>query len=395
VRIVHVTNAGGSGRVQRGGAERAVQELSSGFAADPEWRVGVVAPPAFLDGARLHPRVARWPVPLPELSPGRALLPSGQLARVLRRLEPDVVIAHLLRGTLVGLPAARLWTRAATVSILHNSLHDAAPPPGERRPRDRANLLAFRLVGRLATAHVAISESNARDLVAKDHQRPERVHLIHNWVSAAFTDSGPVDRAGVRAGLGLDTVAPLVVVAGRLERQKRQDLVIGLLPELPGVTLALLGEGSLHAAYARLADAAGVRDRVRFLGFREDVAAVLAAADVVAVPSAFEGFGRVAVEALAVGTPVVASRVDGLLDALRGAPDAGVTLVDRDDRRAWQRALADRTADPLPDADRRALRAWAAARHGFEDRLAAYRKLVQFVAQERTGRRRRARPALR
>lgn len=379
---MHITNAGGFGRVQFGGAERAVEELSSALAADPLWTVNVAAPSEYLSRGRFGDRVRLWSVEPTDFSPRRLFLPRARIRMLLRRIDPDVVLLHLLRSTLVGLPAARIETSAATISILHNSLHDSRSATGGRRLRDATNMAAFRTIGRLASAHVAIGESNARDLVAKDGQQPDRVHLINNWVSKEFTASDVANRADVRQALDVNADAPLIVVPGRLESQKRQDRVIEALPRLPGVTLGILGEGSLAGRYAELAERLTVSDRVRFLGFRRDVADVIGAADVVAVPSAFEGFGRVAVEAIAIGTPVVLSRVAGLEDAVRGAPVGAATLVEPDDSSSWVAALAGALGTDPGAELRRAMRRWARDRYSLESRVGAYRELIEQVATD-------------
>ncbi len=101
---------------------------------------------------------------------------------------------------------------------------------------------------------------------------------------------------------------PLVLGLGRLHPSKGFDVLIRALAQLPRAWLWLVGEGPMEAALRRAAAEAGIAGRIRFLGWREDVEAVLGAADVMAMPSRHEGLGTVILEAWAAGRPVVAAR---------------------------------------------------------------------------------------
>lgn len=94
--------------------------------------------------------------------------------------------------------------------------------------------------------------------------------------------------------------------------QKDHLTAVRAVARLAGVHLIILGEGPLRAALENEAERLGVGDRVVLGGFRRDVPAVMAAADVIALPSRWEGFSLAALEALAVGTPLVATSITGL-----------------------------------------------------------------------------------
>ncbi len=120
------------------------------------------------------------------------------------------------------------------------------------------------------------------------------------------------DRSGLRADLGI--VEPLVISVGRLVPIKGHELLLRALALLPGVNLALFGEGPLRESLGNLARELGLEARVRFMGRapHADLARWYAAADVVALASENEGCPNVLLEALACGTPVVASAVGGI-----------------------------------------------------------------------------------
>lgn len=340
-RVLHITNAGGYGRVQAGGAERGVAELASTLASDFGWDETIVAPGEFFEQWTFDRRVRLRPVSLEAFALGGLARPGNEIRTALKEVNPDVVVTHLLRGTLVGLPqAATTVPRASRVSILHNSLHEYSANsanPG----RDRANRLAFRFVGRaLAHAHVAISDANRRDLIQLDRMRDDRVHRIYNWVSDGF-GLAATGAAEVRSTLSVPSDAIVLGFFGRLEQQKRPLLAVRLIANDPRYRLVVVGDGSLRAECEDLARRLEVQDRVHFLGFRRNVADLMRACDVVLIPSEFEGFGRVAAEAISVGTRVVGSDVPGMDEVLKGAPLEGAIAVSGDDLGTWTKAVAD------------------------------------------------------
>ncbi len=137
----------------------------------------------------------------------------------------------------------------------------------------------------------------------------------------------PRDRASEKARLGI--TGPLILCVGALIPRKNQALLIEALPQLPNATLMLAGHGPAESDYRALAAKLGVADRVRFMGniAHDDLPALYAAADVMALVSESEGLANVWVEALACGTPIVASDVGGIRELVK-SPDAG-RIVER------------------------------------------------------------------
>jgi glycosyltransferase involved in cell wall biosynthesis len=166
----------------------------------------------------------------------------------------------------------------------------------------------------------------------------------------AFPTGGPAERAAAREALGVAADAPVVAFVGSLEPRKGIDRLPGLLSRATAadrpVTILVAGEGPLRAAL-EAADLPAVDLRV--LGHVDDVALVLHAADVLALPSAAEGLPQVLVQAAMCGTPFVAYDVDGVREMLAlGAEGATVPFGDEP---ALGRALVealDRPADRRP-----------------------------------------------
>jgi glycogen(starch) synthase len=149
---------------------------------------------------------------------------------------------------------------------------------------------------------------------------PDRIVVVPNGVDVAAWATTAEQRAAARASAGVPAGSRVVVLVGRLEYEKGgQDAIdaLALLP--PDVHLVLVGIGGRHDALAAQAAAAGLADRVHLVGRLRDatVAGLLGAADLALVPSRYEPFGLVALEAMAAGTPVVVARTGGLGDLVR------------------------------------------------------------------------------
>lgn len=139
-----------------------------------------------------------------------------------------------------------------------------------------------------------------------DHGWPQdRVDYIPNFSPVIVAD--PIERVSVTTP---DDASVLLVLA-RLEKTKAVDVAITALTHLPEAYLWVAGEGSCENDLRALATSLGVADRVRFLGWRDDREALLAAADVCLVPSRHEPFGNVVVNAWASHAPVIAAASEG------------------------------------------------------------------------------------
>jgi len=199
--------------------------------------------------------------------------------------------------------------------------------------------------GRVATGMLAVSDALKRDMAALGLPA-DRIRVHRTGIDLDLFR--PVDRAAAKAALGI--AGPLLVTAGALMRRKGQDLAIEALKALPGATLILAGGGPDRARLEALARSRGVDERVRFLGNcpHGDLPGLLAAADVMVLPTASEGLANVWVEALACGTPVVTSDIGGAREAI-DRHEAG-RLVPRDPG-AIAGAIRDLLANPPAQAE--------------------------------------------
>lgn len=180
----------------------------------------------------------------------------------------------------------------------------------------------------------------------------ERISVLRNGVDLDLFR--PQDRAALQARYGL--AGPTLISVGHLIERKAHDLVIEALPHLPDFRLLIVGDGPEDTKLRALADRLGVAGRVDFLGRRphEELPGLYAAADALVLASSREGWANVLLEAMACGTPVVASNVWGTPEVV-AAPEAGRLMAERSGA-AIAAAARDLFAD-LPD--RAATRAYA------------------------------------
>lgn len=253
-----------------------------------------------------------------ELPMVRALRPAtdrrhgAALQRHLRALAPDVVHTHSSKAGALGRWASLRTGIGRRVHTPHTFafLFEALFSPAKRR--------LYRAVetylGRRTDRMVAVSAEEGDTIRASGVCDPARVRVVPNGIDPApYRPSTPEERARVRAALRVPADAPLALVVGLLYEAKGQDLALRALaePGLERLVIAFAGDGDRRADDERLAAELGVADRARFLGWRDDVPALLGAADLLLLPSRWEGMPYVVLEAFASGLPVVAARVDG------------------------------------------------------------------------------------
>lgn len=182
---------------------------------------------------------------------------------------------------------------------------------------------------------------NTRDIVSwviAQGWPAAQVSYIPNFAGGA-DEAAPVARASLDTPDG----APLLLGMGRLHDAKAHDVSLKALTRIPDAHLWIAGAGALEDKLKAMAIALGVADRVRFLGWRQDAAALYRAADVCVFPSRFEPLGNVVIQAWANGLPVVAADSQGPGALIRDGEDGFLTPIDDAD------VLADRVKAVLAD----------------------------------------------
>jgi glycosyltransferase involved in cell wall biosynthesis len=272
----------------------------------------------------------------------RGLLRLGRLLRQERFSFAETFTPH---SNLLGLPIAWLMGVPVRIGSHHGRIQNA--------PRWLEWLHGRLINSQVATALVAVSSRVKELAVTGEGIRPERVTLIPNGVTLPPDGAYPQEQIDhIRQIFDIHPDAPVLISVGRLSRQKGHRYLLEAMPSVlerfPHVVVLLVGDGPQRADLEQQARHLGVETSARFLGTRDDVYHLLAAADVFVLPSVSEGMPMALLEALGMGVAVVASNLTGIADVVEdgrhglltppGKPDslahAVTRLLEDDDLRA-------------------------------------------------------------
>jgi glycosyltransferase involved in cell wall biosynthesis len=315
MRVLHVIQ-----ELRTGGAERVLLSLARAGAERGD-TVAVAARTGELAG-ELSGEL--FPLPLLERLPSRLPAAVRAVARAIRQSRAELVHAHN-PGVALAVAAGTLRGRRPPALVTVQGV------PDEDYPRT-ARLL------RLAGLPVVACGPGVSAALAAEGLAVRAI--IPNSVSPP-PDALPRER--IERELGVANGAPLLAAVGRLVPQKNHDLAIRALADVPEAVLVVAGEGPLRPELERRARDAGVADRVVLAGLRADARAIVRAADVAVLPSRWEGLPLAGIEALAGGTPLVATAVRGVSEVFQDGVDA--VLVPDDDAEALAAALRQVLAD--------------------------------------------------
>ena len=260
------------------------------------------------------------------------------LRRIVKKGGYRVVHAHGLRAAIDAALAVKTL-RVPVVMTVHNLVR-------EEIAGTKAGLYRWAEVisGRLSNHVLTVSEEIAKHLVDEDVALARKVEVLH--LGAGATPTPSKEAAEVRREVEAGEGTSLIVTASRLAPQKALHVMFAALRELDRNTvLAILGEGPLQRELMETVRRMGIEDRVRFLGFRDDVAAYIAAADDFALSSIWEGVPLAAMEAIQLGVPVVGTAVGGMPELVRDGWSG--YLVPPNDPPALAAALKEVLNDPL------------------------------------------------
>jgi glycosyltransferase involved in cell wall biosynthesis len=215
------------------------------------------------------------------------------------------------RPLVVKLVSDEVFERAARSGRYACTLDEFQRVGGDLRTRV---LRGTRNAAVRSARHVFCPSTYLRDIALGWGLEPGRASVLPN--PAPEVPALP-ERTQLRSELGLE--GDVLVFAGRLGPQKAVGLLLSALVEVPAVTLVVAGDGPERARLERRAGELGLDGRVRFLGSvpRDTVLRLFRAADASILPSAWENFPHTVVEALAVGTPVIATRTGGVAEVVR------------------------------------------------------------------------------
>jgi len=234
------------------------------------------------------------------------------LARRLRAGSYDVVHAHLFPSQLwTPLAVRKAGRRVPLITTEHST--------SNRRRRWWLRPLDTRIYAQYSCI-ACISDAVREALEDWVPAVRGRTAVVPNGVDTArIQAAGPASKAVVVG----DSDCPVILAVGRFENAKDYATLLRALPLVQAAHAVLVGDGSRRLEMEQLADDLGLAERVHFLGRRDDVPELIRMSDVFVQSSHWEGFGLAAVEAMAGGLPVIASRVPGLADIVG---EAGMTF---------------------------------------------------------------------
>jgi len=268
-----------------------------------------------------------------------------RLARVMRGGGYDIVHLHGARAGLLGRIVARLAGVRCVVWTMHVFQPDVLQ--GWRRWQAPVYYAVEWALGRWFCDHIiTVSEDLRARAIRLERLPAAKVTMIYSGVDLRPFEE-PVDAGAVRRELGLSPAAPVVCTVGRLCEQKglpdflaAAARVHALMPE---VRFLVVGDGPLSGELAEMAIRLGLVGSVIFTGYRSDVPALLAASDVFATATLWEGMGKMNVEAMATGKPLVSTDVGPIPEVV--GDYRGALLVPPHDPEAFADALLRILAD--------------------------------------------------
>lgn len=247
----------------------------------------------------------------------------GRLVRLVRAWKPEVVHSHMVHANLMARALRLLVPVPVLVSTIHN-VYEGGP----------LLMAAYRLTNGLVDHMTIISEAAAARFVTERIVPKRLLTVIANGVDTERMRTVPPEaRTALRRSFGVRDEAFVWLAVGRFEIAKDYPNMLRAFRDVrarqAGAVLVIVGQGSLQGETEALAVELGLDAAVRFLGARDDVPAVLSAADAYVMSSAWEGMPMVLLEAGAAGLPIVATAVGGNGEVVRDG-ESGFLVPPRD-----------------------------------------------------------------
>ncbi|MDA8244765.1 MAG: glycosyltransferase family 4 protein [Elusimicrobia bacterium] len=251
-----------------------------------------------------------------EISPLKDLRAVFELRRILRERKPDIVHTHSSKAGILG----RVAARAAGVPVIIHTFHGFGFHPRQGFLKRNLYIALEKFCARFSDSLVFVSEANmatARELGIGD---PKKYALIRSGIALGAYPAR-TDRELKRAGLGLSASDTVIISIGNAKPQKNPghflEAAARLSKDRPSARFVFVGGGEELESLRSAAKERGLERSCLFTGWREDTAELLAASDVFALTSYWEGLPRALVEALRTGLPAVCYATDGVTDILK------------------------------------------------------------------------------
>jgi glycosyltransferase involved in cell wall biosynthesis len=299
VNVLHLIESS-----EPGGAEAVLLSIAKGLRDKGHTSVAGLLQPGWL-----HDELKQCGIPTVLVDQRRAydLGCLRTLSRLVRRLQIDIIHSHEFMMNVYG-SLAGSYEGVPVISTVHGKNY---------YPLRRRRRLAYRIIVSRLSTMVAICEDMKRFLTARIGIPKDSILTVHNGI-----DSRPFERAAGEAAvaatkreLSIPADSPVVGTVGMLVPEKDHSTFLKaaqlVVRQWPGAIFLVIGSGRLQDSLMAEASRAGIENRVRFAGFRSDIAALLHAMDVYVCSSVSEGLSLSILEAMAAAKPVVATDVGG------------------------------------------------------------------------------------
>ena len=260
-------------------------------------------------------------IPLPQLirriDPLQDFRAFIALCKLMRKGQPDIVHTHSSKAGLLGRWAAWLAGVPFIVHTPHGHVFFGHFGP----VLSIIFLLAEKITALITDRMIALTEGEKNDYIEFSIMQPESIDIIHSGVDIGRYKNTQVNIEEKKVSLGLNPDNLVVGTVGWLLSIKGPMILLKALSRIwqdrSDVELVYVGKGDLEWALKQQAIKMGVSEKVKFLGWRDDVHEIIPVFDLFVLPSLNEGMGRVLVEAMAAGKPVVGSNVGGIPDLIK------------------------------------------------------------------------------
>jgi glycosyltransferase involved in cell wall biosynthesis len=261
----------------------------------------------------LLPELIREINPLMDM---RALFKIRGILRDLKTSDSAMIVhTHSSKAGILGRWAARFAGADIIIHTIHGfGFHDNQPSPVRK-----FFVFLEKVTAMITDKLIAVSKANIKKGVTMGIFPPKKVVLIRSGIELEQFTGVRVKKAQKKKELGADLKLPLATMIGCLKPQKAPlDYVevAYLVLQVKDAYFILVGDGALREKVEKRVDELGLRKRFKLLGWRRDIAEILAATDIFVLTSLWEGLPRVLPQAMAMGIPIVATKVDGTPEAV-------------------------------------------------------------------------------
>ena len=257
------------------------------------------------------------------------LLAFISIYRLIKRIRPHIVHTHTSKAGLLGRLAAFLARVPVIIHTPHGHVFHSYYGPF----MTRIFIIAERILSLMTDKIAALTDRERDEHLEQGVASIEKYTIIHSGVMLQQIMNMNIDIETGKKEFGIPQNSNVIGVVGRLVPIKGHKYLVSaakrIIKEFDNTVFVFVGDGYLESRLEKQAESLGVRKHIIFAGWRKDVIEVLDLFDILVLPSLNEGMGKVLIEGMALGKPIVASRVGGIIDLVKNG-DNGIFVSPRD-----------------------------------------------------------------